>query len=118
MNLNVQVVVVDFGKATEKDRGRLYTLNFHEKQQYRFRYRHLAPELIEGTMKQCVLSDIYSLGKLLGQITNSARLVGLEDDSLGRVQQLIQACTTVKPKERPNARRICEVFEQILKKLF
>ena len=34
LNLNVQIVVVDFGKATEKD---LYTLNFHEKQQYRLR---------------------------------------------------------------------------------
>ena len=52
LNLNVQIVVVDFGKATE-DRGHLYTLNFHEKQQYRLRYHHLAPELIEGTMKQC-----------------------------------------------------------------
>ena len=105
--LNVQVVVVDFGKATEKDRGHLYTLNFHEKEQYRFRYRHLAPEVFEGTMKQCILSDVYSLGKLLGQISSSACLVGLEDDSLGRVQQLIHACTSVKPSGRPNARRIC-----------
>ena len=53
-------------------------------------YHHLAPQLIEGTMKQCVLTNVYSLGKLLGRITSSAHLVGLEDDSLGRVQQLIQ----------------------------
>ena len=31
-SLNVQVVVIDFGKATEKDKGRLYTLNFHEEE--------------------------------------------------------------------------------------
>ena len=65
-------------------------------------------------MKQCVLTDVYSLGKLLGRITSSARLVGLEDDSLERVQ-LIRACTSMKPNGRPTARRICEVFEHISK---
>ena len=69
-------------------------------------------------MKQCVLTDVYSLGKLLGRITSSARLVGLEDDSLERVQQLIRACTSMKPNGRPTARRICEVFEQISKNCF
>ena len=68
-------------------------------------------------MKQCVLTDVYSLGKLLGRITSSARLVGLEDDSLKRVQQLIRACTSMKPNGRPTVRRICEMFE-ISKKLF
>ena len=72
--LNFQIVLVDFGKATMKDKGHLYKLNFHEKEQYRIRYCHLAPELIEATMKQCVLSDVYSLGKLLVRIVDSACL--------------------------------------------
>ena len=65
-NLNVQIVVIDCGKATEKDRGHLYTLNFHEKQQYHLRYHHLATELIEDTMKQCVLTVYSQMYTLLG----------------------------------------------------
>ena len=71
-------------------------------------------------MKQCVLADVYSLGKLLGRITSSARLVGigLEGDSLRRVQQLIRACTSMKPNGRPTARRFVKCSSRFQKELF
>lgn len=112
--LNFQIVLVDFGKATMKDKGHL---GFHEREQYRIRYHHLAPEVIDGTMKQCVVSDVYSLGKLFGRIVQSACLVGLQSDSLERVNHLVKSCTSLKKNERPTARKICDVFEQLLKKL-
>ena len=69
-------------------------------------------------MKQCVLADVYSLGKLLGRITSSARLVGLEGDSFGRVQQLIRACTSMKLNGRPTARRFVKCSSRFQKELF
>ena len=114
---NFQIVLVDFGKATTKDKGHLYKLSFHEREQYRIRYHHLAPEVIEGTMKQCVVSDVYSLGKLFGRIVHGACLVGLQSDSFERVNHLTKSCSSVKKNERPTARKICDVFEQLLKKL-
>ena len=101
-----------------KDKGHLYNLSFHEKEQYRVRHYHLAPELIEGTMKQCVVSDVYSLGKLFSRIVlTSGCLAGLQSDAIDRINHLIKSCTSVKKNERPTARKICGVFEQLLKGL-
>ena len=42
----VQIVVIDFGKATTVENGKTYHLNSIEK--YLHRYPHIAPEVIEG----------------------------------------------------------------------
>ena len=37
-----QILLIDFGKATTIDGGKHYSLNDHEKREYRINYPHLA----------------------------------------------------------------------------
>lgn len=116
--LDFQIVVVDFGKATEKANGHRYNLNLTEKEQYRVQFRHLAPEVIDGTMKQGVHSDIYALGKILSKISmDTTCFLGLCEDSLKQIQDVTRMCISLKPENRPNARKLCEVFEKVLMKV-
>ena len=64
------VVLVDFGKATKKDDSKQYNLSDAEIIEYLKKYPHIAPELIEGEIKQSVYSDVYSIGKILFRIIN------------------------------------------------
>ncbi len=42
-----QLVLIDFGKATEGLEGKSYHLTACEREQYRCKYSHLAPEVVE-----------------------------------------------------------------------
>ena len=53
---DVQIVVIDFGKATTVENGKTYHLNSIEKLDYLHCYPHIAPEVIEGINKQGVTS--------------------------------------------------------------
>lgn len=44
--IRLQIVLIDFGKATIIDQGRRYNLNSLEKSEHTCRYPHIAPEVI------------------------------------------------------------------------
>ena len=73
-----QIVLIDFGKVTEKNNGKKYNLSFSEKLHYHLHYRHIAPEIIDGTMKQSIFSDIYSAGRIMRIICQGERLERLD----------------------------------------
>ncbi len=55
-------VLIDFGKATDRESGHVHHLTDIEKLNYFSRYPHIAPEVVHG---ERVYSDIFSLGQLL-----------------------------------------------------
>ena len=57
----MQLVVIDFGKATTVERGKRYHLSESEKAEYIRRYSHIAPEVVEGLTKQSKMSDMYAV---------------------------------------------------------
>ena len=59
---SVQLMFVDFGKATSVEKGRLFHLNGVEKSDYALKFPHIAPEVVDGFMKQTVMSDMYPAG--------------------------------------------------------
>lgn len=61
-----QIVVVDFGKATKISDGKKYSLSFSEKLKF---HPHLAPELIDGIVRQSTFTDMFSLGKLFLKVS-------------------------------------------------
>ncbi len=61
----VQIVLIDFGKATTVNNGRKYRLSDIEKAEYTRRYPHLAPEVIDGITRQTKWSDIYAAGGIM-----------------------------------------------------
>ena len=63
-----QIVLVDFGKANKIEEGKFYYLNAHEKEEYRMKFSHIAPELIEGESKQTPYSDMFAVGGIIYKI--------------------------------------------------
>ena len=113
---NFHIVVVDFGKAPEKDKGRRYELTFQEIEQYRVRFPHLAPEVIDGSSKQTIRSDMYALGRLFrGILADKTLLQGISEEYLERFKQIAATCTCTSPLNRPCARQVYATFERMLK---
>lgn len=108
-----QIVVIDFGKATAKDNGKKLSLSFSEKQQYRLYHSHLAPELIDGLVRQSSFTDIYSLGKLFLKVSTALQKRDAEDCKLSEVAEM---CSNSNFSERPTALELEKLFEHHLKK--
>lgn len=67
----VQIVLIDFGKATTIQEGKRYHLSWTEQAEHTRRYPHLAPELIEGITKQTQRTDMFSAGRILQHIIDA-----------------------------------------------
>ncbi|XP_071840141.1 probable LIM domain-containing serine/threonine-protein kinase DDB_G0287001 [Apostichopus japonicus] len=55
-------VLIDFGKACLITQGRKLRLNSKEREQWKVRYRNLAPELVDGKEAESTATDVYSFG--------------------------------------------------------
>lgn len=62
-------VLDDFGKSCNPEKGNTKNLTSEEQIRYHLRYRHIAPEIINGSYKQSIYSDIYSFGYLVYKIS-------------------------------------------------
>jgi hypothetical protein len=60
-------IVIDFGKARPIKDPKTYKLNEKERDHYFKTYTHLAPELVMGACPQSVLTDVYSLCRIIGK---------------------------------------------------
>ena len=96
-NINIQIVIVDFGKACDKDNGKHYCLSFFEKKQYQVNFPHMAPEVIGGLMKQSIFSDMYALGKMIHTIFNQVQVVTAQNVS--SVHAVANLCTAEEVKK-------------------
>ena len=79
--IGLQIVVIDFGKATTVDKGRRYSLNSLEKSEHIRRYPHIAPEVTEGITSQTTMSDVYSLGYVFQKVVDSKLITDPEAKS-------------------------------------
>jgi serine/threonine protein kinase len=61
-------VVVDFGKSCKREEGITKRMSLEEQSEYRKKYKHIAPEIVDGSHKQSMYSDIYSFGYLVYNI--------------------------------------------------
>ena len=65
----IQIVLIDFGKATPIQNDCKYNLSDAEKAKYFRKYPHISPEVIEGLTTKTPSSDIYSAGYVMLDIT-------------------------------------------------
>ena len=90
-------VIIDFGKACEIRKGRLYHLSQHQREKYKVNHPHIAPDLRDGQCPQSTSSDIFSLGRIINLVNDTA--ASLQQKSL---QELSQKCMQYHMHERPN----------------
>lgn len=61
-------VLIDFGKSCKRNAGKIIKISKKEQDDYRTKYKHIAPEVIDGSNRQSIYSDIYSFGYMVKKI--------------------------------------------------
>ena len=89
-------VIIDFSKACEISKGRVYNLSQRQRERYKVNHPHIVPDLRDGKCPQSTLSDIFSLGRI-NAVNDTA--TPLQQKSL---QELSQKCMEYHMHERPN----------------
>ena len=108
-----QILLVDFGKATKIDNGKLYSLNAIEKDEYRMKFPHIAPEVIESESKQTTYSDMFSVGGILYQVAESQQLSSCEYEKK-RLKFLAEKCRLVQYHRRYSAQKALSFLQESL----
>ena len=80
-------VIIDFGKACEISKSRVYHLSQRQREQYKVNHPHIAPDLRDGKCSQSISSDIFSVGRIINLINDTT--ASLQHKSL---QELSQKC--------------------------
>ena len=87
-------IVVDFGKARLIQSPKRYKLSEMEKEEYKKKYTHLAPELIHGASPQSILTDVYSFGHIIGKVATVT--------ASQQLKSVASLCTKTNPANRPS----------------
>lgn len=72
--------IIDFSKACPEEDGKKYHLLPNHREEYKSRYSHIAPDLIDGRVTQSVFSDVYSFGRVIHKmaaLSDSAKTLAL-----------------------------------------
>ena len=96
--------VIDFGKACPSEMGKKYVLGHYQKEVYRNRYSHIAPDLVDGIVPQSFLSDVFSLGQVIKKMAMAH--TGL--------QQLATSCTSYSCSERLRLENLVSTLKSML----
>ena len=115
--LDYHAMLVDFGKATDKDSGRLYKLSDQEKMNYLTMYPQIAPEVVHGEYRQTVYSDMFSLGQVLVKISDRGHFSSLPAKHKNKLFSLIKKCLSIQFHTRPNLMQCLNVLKVIMQTL-
>ena len=77
---NLQLVLIDFGKACKIEQAEYRVIPVTQRKKYREKHSQIAPEIVERISKQSIASDIFSLGRIiyrLGHHMNSKEIISL-----------------------------------------
>lgn len=97
-------VLIDFGKAKYATATKIKTLSEKEKIFYRKYHSHIAPEVIDGTHRPSVKSDVFSLGVVARKLS---RVVERNLDD-------ICSCCLANVRERYNSSMVKELIHTFI----
>ena len=90
-------VIIDFGKARFiSDPKPVMSLRQVQQEEYRKRYPHIAPEIVDGSGRQSHASDIYSLSKIV------LALLDLLPTATSKSLRVAKSALCEKPDKRPS----------------
>ena len=112
-NSMVQIVIIDFGKATKICDGKRFTLSDTEKSEYMRMYPYMAPELIDGLAKESPQTDIYSAGSILLSMHDHRCLQSLAPDINSAYLSISTKCKSVHAHLRPSAQKVFTTLQSL-----
>lgn len=82
-NNSYDAVIIDFGKMRKVENSKKYRLSVKEREDYRLKYPHIAPEVIRGETPPSFASDVYAFGQLISytckyECIESLRLIAVK----------------------------------------
>ena len=104
------IVLTDFGKATRISCGRRYHLSEREKEQYRTNFPQLAPEVINGSEKQSIMSDMYAVGVLFKKMCDHGCFRSFPETERSLLE-LIDQCISADISRRLTANQCAEIMK-------
>ena len=67
-NRTYNSILIDFGKCVKLTDARTKQLTIEEQQSYKEKHRHIAPEIVDGSLPPSIASDIHSLGRVINSV--------------------------------------------------
>lgn len=110
----LQPVIVDFGKCEYISHSNSYLLADAEKEEYRKKHKHVAPDLVDGISKSSPASDVYSYGRIFKNIICYFPLKASEVPI--SVKNTVRMCLKYESVDRPSCRAIIELFTNCINK--
>ena len=110
----IQIVLIDFGKATPTDNDRKYHLSDKEKAEYATKFPHIAPEVVNGLTSMTVSSDIYSAGRIMQCILDHKYFHEFPTGKIKILEEVMTKCQCMQYTERPSAKIILESFQKLM----
>lgn len=86
------ILLIDFGKASTKANGCRFHLSKSEQRKHLVKYRHIAPEVVCGEVKQSEQSDVYSAGRIVELINDHGLLSSLQKKEIDGIKKIISMC--------------------------
>lgn len=108
------IVLIDFGKATEVSSGRLYNLSEPEKVEYLVKYPHISPKVVHGEARQSVKSDMYAVGMVFLKLSDYSCFSNLTHAVKNKMSVLISNCKSLSSHKRPSARGCLKEIKTVL----
>lgn len=96
--------IIDFGKSCRIASGKRYTLTEEQKTLYKKEHTQIAPDLRDGMVSQSVLTDTYSLGRIMKRVNS----VCIQSASL---RTCCRKVLSYSSHERPTLQSIISVLE-------
>ena len=87
-------VIIDFGKACDVGKGKMYHLSPQERENYMVNHPHIAPDVRDGLCAQSVASDIFAYGRIMHMVA-----VFINENS---VETLSKKCMLYHSNLRPS----------------
>ena len=94
-------VIIDFNKATPFSSTKMYTLSKEWRIKYKAKYTQLAPDLIDGCVRQSPSTDVYSFGALMKKALSYSSAFK-ESAMRSKLWKLANDCTAYGSTSRPS----------------
>ena len=104
-NKTINIVIIDFGKATCVGNHNKLRLTGIEQAQYTRKYPHIAPEVIDGTQPYSCKSDMFSAGGIIYKLENEKLFSSLMSDQQHAILELAEMCHCFQYYKRPCAQK-------------
>ena len=110
----IQIILIDFGKATGTNTNRKYHLSDIEKAEYTRKYPHLAPEVIDGLTTLSTRSDTYAAGRVIQCIIDHDRFNNLSRELRSSIQKIVTSCRLVSYTKRLSSKQALQSFQELM----